>query len=292
MKICFYFFCALLTLSGYSQDTIPAFYIPLKEYVKQGIPLTKQDSLNFHYNGEDTLVMVSRKFIEERNKNVVRVEYEPKDSLFLDIYKNVVYGKPTSENRNQQTMKYWKDEIKIYFDSSVPVEHSQHLMEFANEISLEIDSLKITKVATREESNYLVYYLNREHNIDYEPRISNHAGGYYINWNGNQQIYNASLKINTEATRSKDFQSHLLTYHFFHSLGYFRRSDTITCESYLSRCKDRRKLTQIDREVLKYHYSYGICKGVKLDTFEEMHEKMQNTLLTDPNAKIYVVHSK
>ena len=266
--------------------------MPIQQYLKIGKPLTKQDTINFQFKGRDTMVLLLPDLIEDREKNHVRVEYEPKDSLFLEIYKDVVYGKPNSKTRNAHAMTYWKDEIKIFFASSVPIKHAQELMKFANEISSDIDSLKISKVGDKEESNFLVYYLNREHNTDYDPRITEDTGGYFIHWNGNHQIYKASLKINTEIAEDEDLQLQLLTYHFFKSLGYFKSSDTLNCESFLSSCRSFRNITAIDKEILKYHYSYGICKGVNLDTFEEMHKDMQNTMLKHPNAKVYVIHEK
>ncbi|UJH92270.1 hypothetical protein LZ575_06880 [Antarcticibacterium sp. 1MA-6-2] len=291
MKFSLYFLLILFTISGYSQDTLHRHYILLEQYVKLGNNLTKQDSLNFQFKGEDTLVLVSPDFLE-RNNNGIRVEYEPKDSLFLEIYKDVVYGKMNSEQREKETMKYWKDEIKIFFASGVPQDHSQKLMEFAKEISSEIDSLKITKVDNKEQSNFMIYYLNREYNIDYEPRINNRNGGYYINWNAKQQIYKGYVKINTEFVKNENDQVQLLFFHFFKSLGYFKSSEKLNCESYLSACRVPRRLTQSDREILKYHYSYGICKGVILKTFNELHESMQKTLRHNPKAQLYVVHSE
>jgi len=265
--------------------------MPLKQYLRLGIPLTGQDTLNFQLKGKDTMVLISRDFIDKRYKDRIQVEYEPKDSVFLEIYKDVVYGRPESKTRNTETMKYWKEEVKIFFAPGVPDEHSQYLMQFAHEISSEIDSLKISRVDSRDKSNFIVYYLNREHNIEYEPRITGKTGGYYIHWR-NSRIYEGAVKINTEFATDDNYQLQLLTYHFIKSLGYFKSSDNLECESYLSDCRNFRRLTQIDREILKYHYSYGICKGVKLDDFEEMHAHMKEALRKDPNAKLYVLHEK
>lgn len=288
MKYWFLFF-ALISLQGFSQDTISRTYFPLQEYVKLGNTLTKQDSLNFRFKDEDTLVLVPGNFLETLYADKVWVEYEPRDSLFLEIYKDVVYGKPGSNTRDSEIMKYWKDEIKIYFDPSVPYPHQNYLMGFAKKIISGIDSLNISKVNTLEESNYHIYYLTEEHKIDHDPRIKNDLGGYYVNWK-NHQIYKASLKINLKHATRDDYQLQLLTHYFIGSLGYFKSSDRLECESYLSSCSHFRRLTSMDLEILKYHYSYGICKGVNLERFEEMHSNMQSKLLKDPNAELYVIH--
>lgn len=102
-----------------------------------GNTVTKKDSLNFIYRNNDTLVLMPSDYSFAR----ISVEYEPKDSLFLEIYKDIVYN-----NNSKATMKLWKNDIKIFFDSSVPKKHSRELMNFADEISSGIDSLNILKV--------------------------------------------------------------------------------------------------------------------------------------------------
>ena len=291
MKYNLYFLCLLFSISGFSQDTISRSYVPLQQYVKLGKPLTRQDTLNFRFRDQDTLVLVAGNFLETLYYDKVWVEYEPKDSLFLEIYKDVVYGKPNSATRNSEIMKYWKEDLKVYFDPSVPKPHQNYLLDFANKIATDIDSLNISRVNTLEESNYHIYYLTDDHNIDHDPRIKDNPGGYYVSWK-NHQIYNGALKINTNYAVKDDHQLQLLTHYFIGSLGYFKSSDNLECESYLSSCSNYRKLTQMDLEILKYHYSYGICKNVNIEDFEKMHKEMQNSLLEDPNAKLYVIHKK
>ncbi|WP_304133266.1 hypothetical protein [Mesonia mobilis] len=82
----------------------------------------------------------------------------------------------------------------------------------------------------------------------------------------------------------------LLKYHFFHSLGYFGNSDKIEPKAYLSSSKKIRKLTKIDLELLKYHYSYGICKGIGLKAFEEQHRRNKANLKKNPNSIQYILH--
>ncbi len=291
MKYSLYFLCLLFSISGFSQDTISRSYVPLHQYVKLGKPLTRQDTLNFRFRDQDTLVLVAGNFLETLYNDKVWVEYEPKDSLFLEIYKDVVYGKLNSATRNSEIMKYWKEDLKVYFDPSVPKPHQNYLLDFANKITSDIDSLNISRVNTLEESNYHIYYLTDDRNIDHDPRIKDNPGGYYVSWK-NHQIYNGALKINTNYAVKDDHQLQLLTHYFIGSLGYFKSSDNLECESYLSSCSNYRKLTQMDLEILKYHYSYGICKNVNIEDFEKMHKEMQNSLLEDPNAKLYVIHKK
>lgn len=284
---------SLISFMGFSQDTL----WKKRERVKKFIPMPMyvehfgqmNDTVETMIKDGDTLVSVPVDFDPFDSGDYVQVPYNQKDSIFLSIYKDVVFntGKRGSEN---ERMRYWKDDIRIFFDESVPQEHAEKLMDFAKMISADIDSLNISRNFDREKSNYLVYYLNREHPTDYDPRMASSKGGYYINWNRKNQIYDGKLKVNTELAPSEDYQLRLLKYYFFMSLGHFKQSNKMGCQGYLASCNHASSVSKIDLALLKYHYSYGVCKGTDLESFTELTTKMNQKLKKDPNAKLYIVH--
>jgi len=286
----------LLCLKGFSQDSsevrkVIKSYINIKTYKEKGESLTKQDSIDFIIEGEDTLVLVSNEFIQEiqtANAKQVRIRYEPKDSIFLESYKNIVFG---NKKDSKATLKVWKDDIKIYFETSVPKLHRTALMDFAEGISAGIDSLNIKMVDAIEESNFLVYYLNNENDMDFEPRINKKTSGYYVYWNGKQQLTKAVIKVNTINIKTQNYQIANLKFNFIKTLGYFGDDPSIDCNSYFSKCPVIRNFTSSDMEILKYHYSYGICKGTNREDFENLHRKMKNTLKIHPDAELFIVHT-
>ena len=102
---------------------------------------------------------------------------------------------------------------------------------------------------------------------------------YYLNWNNQNQIYRASLKINTDNSFNEKLKLFKLKDYFFRSLGHFKLSNEFACESFFSDCySDKKRLTNFDIELLKYHYSYGICKGTSLKIFEEQHKHSKKTM--------------
>ncbi len=290
-KLLFLLFINLACGSIFSQDstlvTRTRAYISIGDYRK--ITDEEPDSEKIKIINGDSLVSVPEDFyLLNQKEGEVRVKYEAKDSAFLELYKNVVFY-ANRKGSDRTSMKYWKDDIKIYFEESVPKSHADNLMEFAQSISKDIDSLNIQRVDNIDESNYHVYYLNLESNTDFEPRIPNKTG-FYANWNGKQQFTKASLKINTELLNDDIYQQNHLKYWFFISLGYFYTSNEFECGSMLTSCQGLRKVTKKDLEILKYHYSYGVCKGVNLKSFEELTSNMQQRLKEDPNARLFVVH--
>ena len=292
MRIVPLLFCILFTFSGFAQDSLAHHegrrLMSIKFFRSKGIPLTKQDSLDWVFFKKDTLIPIERSAFERVNG--IEVLYEPRDEEFLSMYKEAVFGH-TEELQEKSTIKIWKEGIRLFFDPSVPESHRTALLQFSETVSAGIDSLKITEVQERAKSNLLIFYRHSEEDFDQEPRISNtNNSGFYLNWNKRSQINRGVVKINTYKAPQRKDQLELLKYQFFKTLGYFYYSPQIPCEGYLSECPVRRTITSEDLEILKYHYSYGMCKGINMKNFEEIHRNSKNTLREHPDALIYLVH--
>lgn len=246
------------------------------------------DSIGFKIIASDTLIMV--KGFEQKG---VRVRYEEKDSLFLERYKHVVYNKNNQKRveKVKPTMKIWKDEVKIYFDKSVSKYNSKRLTEFIHHLDQEIDSLKIKVVKNKEESNYFIYSQDEQNVDNLDERIQGNDG-FYLLWNDKQNIYSCSLKLNAKKSFTEAQVLTNLKVNFIRSLGYFYLDlNNLDCSSYFSLCKsDQKKFGKEDFELLKYHYSYGICKGTNLETFENNHKESKESLKKG-NTEIYFIHN-
>lgn len=245
------------------------------------------DSVGFFVDKGDTLIEVSGYELKG-----VRVAYEEKDSIFLERYKQLVYNKKyqRKEDRLAPTMKIWKDKIKIYFDKSVDKYYKNHLVDFAKYLDKEVDSLKITFVKNKEESNYVIYAIENGTDANLDPRILS-KDGYYLNWNSKQNINACTLKMNKQKDISDEQILTDTKILFLRSLGYFFQNyDSSNCSSYFSTCKNEKKVfDKKDLEILKYHYSYGICKGTNIETFEKNHKDAKEALKKG-NAKMHFVH--
>jgi hypothetical protein len=149
----------------------------------------------------------------------------------------------------------------------------RELKKFAKYLSKNVDSLKISFVNKLEKSNYIVYGINSDSDYNYEPKIKRKKVSYYLYWNGKQQIYSAKLQIDSRAYEKKEDLILKTKKMFLNSLGVFHWSNKLPKEGYFSLRKyKKKKFTKLDLEILRYHYSYGICKGMTLKLFEQAHE--------------------
>lgn len=272
------FLCLFATsFLSYSQSNtvkLTRAYISLKEYKKKyNKPLTANDSLNFLIKNNDTLVLLK----DYEKPKGTSVTYIPKDSIFLRHYSYSAFRlKDIDSLDKQQKMYYWKQPIKIYFAENISKSVKKDFLKFANDISNPIDSLSIQKVNKIEDSNFVIF-SNEDYN--FEPRIKENGTDYYISWNGNNQIYKGAVKINKTLFFNDILFLNALKEYFLRSLGHFNLSKYLDCNSYFSNCYSKDKtFSSMDKELLKYHYSYGICKGTDYETFMNQHKRAKEVL--------------
>jgi hypothetical protein len=268
----------LLNTNSYAQEHQTTHkshaYLPLKSYNKKySTNFNQIDSKLIFIRNEDTLVL-DKNYKQPKGTSV---PYEYQDSTFLHYYKKVAFNHPKDSVSKKTRMKYWKNDIKIFFSKSVSKKTRKNLMNFTENISKNIDSLNITQTNKIEQSNFIIYYFG---DYEYESRMVNYnKTDYYMYWNGKSQIYKNAIKLDPEAFFNESLRLYKLKRVFLQSLGHFEFINDFDCQSYFSNCYSSNKhLTELDMALLKYHYSYGICKGTDLETFENQHKKAKEGL--------------
>jgi len=263
-------------------------YMDIKSYRNYKLSVDNTiDSIGYKIDKNDTIITV-----KGYKTKGVKVPYEEKDSIFLERYKDIVYNKKYYKKNVKvaPTMKTWKSEIKIYVDMSLNKNIVKEFKEFTKYIDQEVDSLKISFVTAIGESNYFIYGVTDSMSKNLDVRIINKEG-FYLEWNNKQNINSCSLKVNTQDKLSNEQIVTSLKVNFVRSLGYFyAQPDNLDCTSYFSTCPSYQKIFgKKDLEILKYHYSYGICKGTDLIIFEKNHKEAKESMKKN-NIKIEFIH--
>lgn len=288
--------------SIHSQDTIfkqstVNKIMKLSEYKRKSkVSNIKKASDKLLIKGKDTFVAVQIiKGSHNKLPKGVSVPYEYKDSTFLEIYSDIVFYKHHKyKPKAKPTMKYWKGDIKLFFSKSIDKKIKKELLSFSKKLSEGIDSLRIRQVNRLEQSNYVIYAINSKKSYKYDERIDEkNSVGYYINWNDRQNLYKCSLQLNPQVMKDLDSLIINTKIKFFTSLGYFTHTDLLDCKNILSNCYNgnAKKPSSLDLELLKYHYSYGICKGTDLKTFENQHKKAKETM-KQPHSRMSFYHTE
>ena len=259
-------------------------YMPLWQYKKMHKEaITKQDSINFLFKEKDTLILISDKYFY-KNQQRVSVPYEPKSDEFLETYKDIVYKKHNSYGNirkgKKEYMRLWEAPIKIYFAPKLDNYYKKAIKKAVKALS-SIDSLQISFVKDLNKSNYIIYQIDDKNSYQYSNNLKkNKYVDYYIKWEKGK-IYDAKLEINLieNSTIDKKENATILFQNFHQTLGRFFTTSKLPCNSVFSNCNSNKKeLTKLDFEIIKYHYSYGICKFTDLETFEENHQKAKEII--------------
>lgn len=271
-------------------------YMRLSDYRRinksKGIKISL-DTIGFSITGRDTLVVLNN----SKDKNVIHVyrPFEYRDSTFISLYKKIAFNEVTRGKENKvKKLVYWKNDIKIYFSNSIPKKAKENLLNFTKTISSGIDSLTIYEVKDIKECNYLIY---DESDYNYCDGLANSRSDYYVNWNGKNIIQKAYIKISKDIYFNEKIYKFKLNEYFLMSLGFFNQTNELDCDNYFSNCfSENKKFSEIDKELLKYHYSYGICKGIGEDSFDDLHQtanvaKKKNKIRTIHNV-IHLVERK
>lgn len=287
MKITLFIFSFCFSLSLFAQNNpeLKNYFIPLNQYHKRfQKPLTKKDSLNFIYREADTLVLINGDFKTKGTS----VPYEYKDDNFLDIYSKVAFNNNVDSLKNKTTMKYWKEDLSIFFSKSVNKKTKKEFIKFSKEVLKHIDSISFKVVKKVEDSNFIIYYSG---DFEYESRMRDYKNSdYYISWNGKNQLYRQSIRLNADHYFNVELRLRKLKEFFIKSLGQFKFDNSLDCENFFSGCyQENIELTKLDIEILKYHYSYGICKGTNYKIFIEQHKKAKE-ILKKKNSRIIFQH--
>lgn len=245
-----FFFITINCFSQKSTNEICRSYKSIKDVKDQNITLK-----NAIFLKHDTLI-VSKKIIA----NSYRVNFKNLDTILLNEYKNIVFGKEKHRlrySKEKKTIKRWNSVIKVYFDKSVSKYLKNELNSLFKELNKNIELLKITVVTSKETSNYFIYSINSKKNVELYPNIKSKAGvAYNFLKNGHNIIYSGALRINTSIFYNKDQQSLKMKELFIGSLGIFNKSTSLPCDSYLSDCYSiNKELTKIDIDLLKIHYT-------------------------------------
>jgi hypothetical protein len=198
------------------------------------------------------------------------------DSSFKALYKAVALrpGRLGQQGiLNDSVIKRWDKDIVIYIEGGTGKTRREILGKLTNTIALLSPALnnkiKISFAKDKASANYLI-------NLNPGGR-----SGWYVRWDGNDNIYSCILSVNTAIYFNLDQQTELISHYFLKSLGDFGFSREEKSElrtnnpSIASNMRFwRQDINDIDLKILKLHYADEIKPGMAekdIDHFFEKH---------------------
>ena len=138
------------------------------------------------------------------------------------------------------------------------------------------------------DANFVIY---QKGDFEYENNLKKLNNDYYIWWDQNK-INRGFIKIDPEINFNDNLFSEALNKLFIKTLGHFEFTNLIDCSNYFSNCDTPvKKFSKLDYEILKYHYSYGICKGLDEESFDDFHTRAKEHKKNFPNIPYKIKHT-
>jgi len=178
------------------------------------------------------------------------------DSSFQKLYKDMALHPWHRNSRGifqDSVIRRWDRNIAIFIEGGSPKDRKEILTKLKNTIAFISPALsnkiKISFADDKSSANYLI-------------RLTNFGiNGWYLKWDGLNNIYNCLVNINTRTTFNHDQQTALVSHYLLHSLGDFVSMPNTPPVASNMRFW-RQDPNDIDLQLVRLHYSDNIKPGM------------------------------
>jgi hypothetical protein len=187
------------------------------------------------------------------------------DSSFRELYKTIALHPDHMDRRgiiHNPVIKRWDKDIKIFIEGGSAKSRKEILAKLKNTIAVISPALdnkiKISFTNDKPSANYLI-------SLDFIGR----RNGWYLKWDGLDNIYNCVMQVNTRTIFNRDQQAGLVSHYFLKSLGdfIFEKVDPPVVSN-----MDlwRHDINDTDLQILKLHYSDDIKPGMREEDIDKL----------------------
>lgn len=164
-------------------------------------------------------------------------------------------------------VKKWNQDVRIFVVDTTYAELMEELDRIVTEINDLSTTITLRQVATRAESNYLIYFGNAQtYATGYEPAaapfVEDNLGLFWIYWDGSYRIKRGSMYVDTERTQSLDCQRHLLREELTQSLGLMQDTNDFPASIFYQRWTCEPQYADIDKQLIRWQLSEEIEAGM------------------------------
>jgi hypothetical protein len=195
----------------------------------------------------------------------------------VSYFNELVFG--AEFGSSNQKIKKWAKDINIFVAGN-PSKHLNSELDFLiTEINGLINNIKLIRVKTVEESNYLIYFGKGENYAKFEPnatsKVEENWGLFWVYWNAENELYKGSMYVDIERVVSHRAQKHLLREELTQSLGIMNDSYRYRDSIFYQKWTQTTHYSDVDKFVISLLYSDKISTG--------MTKEVANLSLVSPN---------
>jgi hypothetical protein len=182
----------------------------------------------------------------------------------VDYFNELVFSSEFGGS-NGKIVKWVKD-INIFIEGDVPQHLSSELDLLITEINKLVKNIKIQRVDSLIDANYLIFlgrgadYAKIEPNLS--SKIKNNLGAFWVYWNSDYEINYCSMYVDTYRVKNELEQKHILREEFTQSLGIMTDSYKYPKSIFYQKWTQTTSFTNFDKFVIRALYSDKIKPGM------------------------------
>jgi len=182
----------------------------------------------------------------------------------INYFNELVFGSEFGSS-NQKTRK-WTEDINIFVAGEVSDDLNSELDLLIVEINELIESVKLNRVNSLKESNYMIYFGTGDNYANLEPSAAAHVkdnwGFFWMYWNSKNEIFKGSMYVDIIRVKNKAAQKHLLREELTQSLGIMNDSYKYPSSIFYQKWSKTTDYSDIDKFIISTLYSNRISAGM------------------------------
>ncbi|NOQ36649.1 MAG: DUF2927 domain-containing protein [Methylococcaceae bacterium] len=156
----------------------------------------------------------------------------------------------------------WATNMKIFVAGKPPAYLDKELDKIIKEINTLISPIKLLRVNSKRESNYIIFFGSGEGYTNIEPKakayIDENWGLFWVYSNRNNEIFRGTMYVDIFRTKNKNAQKHLLREELTQSLGIMNDSYKYSDSMFYQKWSHPTSYSAIDKQVIKLLYNPAI----------------------------------
>jgi len=199
----------------------------------------------------------------------------------LSYFEEIAFG--SEFGSSNQNLRKWQTDVKIFVTGDVPNHLALELTRIIEELNHLQQEIKIYRVNTKEQANYVMYLGDAKGYEQIEPhaksKTKDNWGLFWVYWNNQNAIYKASMYVDIQRTKSTQAQKHLLREELTQSLGLMNDSYRFKDSIFFQKWTTTTEFSPIDKRLVQLLYHPNVKIGMNKSEFRQMAQSQLNPSL-------------
>jgi len=167
---------------------------------------------------------------------------------------------------NAAVIKKWSQDIKVFVPDSSHTELMTELKTIISEINALSQSIRLKRVMTMAEANYVIYLSDKDTYARHEPNaaayLEDNRGLFWVYWNAGYELTRGSMYVDVVRNTSLNCMKHLLREELTQSLGLMVDTDDYAESIFYQRWTCTPNYADIDKKLIRYILDPKIRSGM------------------------------